>query len=573
MTNSKTNIAWFITIGVFIFHFLPYLLYPGDAYIRIHDTLEGEWIWLHILNETNTAWNFNSDTLIEPVMNGLPRSTMPTGLSVMMVMVNLFGTYWGYVINYLLVHMVGFAAMYLFLRTHIFKDEENKSYAIYASLIFSLIPVYTPFGLSVMSQPTLIHIFLLALKKQAKYYHYILLLLFPLYSSIVWMGIPLLMFVALFWIYIAIRKRKWFPQFMLSGLLLALSYALVNYTIFQLIFDPPPGFVSHRQAYHLYMFGGPDLGTSLVDFTHQFFTLHYHVGTMLTLPILLLGIIVYKKGDTVLRNTLWVILGIVVFQAFYSFFEYYIGDKVGFIRSFRLNRLNILLPVLWVTGFALIIKKMQETNFLKKIIPVSIVCLILTTTIGNDEILNNYRRMLGVYHLPTFKEYMAPNQFAQIKEHIGEDPKNYRVACIGMNPSILQYNGFYTLDGLQSVYDLNYKKEFRKIFAGELEKDKELQQYFDGWGNRCYVYSSKLGIDWDAFMISQRIGQHKRHINSSIPIQLNSEAFSKLGGKYLISAIEIESPETSGFKLKKDFGKNDLFWHLYLYQVIDEKEI
>ena len=573
MKTSNIHIAWYITIGVFIFHFLPYFLFPGDAYIRIHDTLEGEWIWLHVLNETNTAWNFSSNAVIEPIMNGLPRSTMPTGLSVMMVMVKLFGTYWGYVVNYLLVHIVGFLAMYLFLRTHIFKDNENKSYAIYVSLIFSLIPVYTPFGLSVMSQPTLIHIFLLALKSKAKYYHYILLVLFPLYSSIVWMGIPLLMFVAMFWIYIAIRKKKLFPQYILSGLALTISYALVNYTIFQLIFDPPAGFVSHRQAYNLYMFSGPDILTSIVDIIHQFFTIHYHAGTMLTLPILLLGLIVYKKGNTVLRNTFWIIMGIVLFQAFYNFFEYYIGDKIGFVKSFRLNRMNILLPVLWISGLALIIKELKEIHFLKKIIPAALICIALTTTFGNDEILNNYRRIVGVYHLPTFKEYMAPDQFAEIKKYIGEDPKDYRVACIGMNPSILQYNGFYTLDGLQSVYDLNYKKEFRKIFANELEKDEEIKQYFDGWGNRCYIYSSDLGNSWNSFIISKYIGKQKRHIYKEIDIQLDSKAFIHLAGKYLITSIEIKSPEKSGLKMLKDFGISDLFWHLYLYKPIDETEI
>lgn len=566
MKTSKINIAWYVTIGIFIFHFLPYFIYPGDAYIRIHDTLEGEWIWLHTLNETNTALNFDPDTKIDQVMNGLPRSAMPTGLSMMMLLVNLLGTYWGYVVNYFLVHLVGFGAMYLFLRSHIFKDEENKHYAIYVSLIFSLIPVYTPFGLSVMSQPTLIHIFVLALKRQAKYYHYILLVLFPLYSSIVWMGLPLLMFIGLFWIYIAIKKKNFFIQYISCAIILTLSYALVNYNMFQLIFSPPAGFISHREAYNLYMFSGPRIGTSLVDFAHQFFTLHYHVGTMLTLPIFVLGLIVYKKGDTVLRNTFWVILGIVIVQAFYSYFEYYVGDKVDFIKSFRLNRFNILLPVMWIAGLALIIKEMKQ-SFLKKLIPITIVCLTLTTTFGNDEILNNYRRMVGVYHLPTFKEYMAPDQFAEIKKFIGEDTKNYRVACLGMNPSILQYNGFYTLDGLQSVYDLNYKKEFRKIFEKELEKDNNIKQYFDGWGNRCFIYAAMLGKEWDSFMTPKNF-----QIQSRIKtIDLNSQAFQNLNGKYLISAYKIEFEDPSSFELLNTFDDKNSYWRLYLYQAKNEK--
>jgi hypothetical protein len=569
LNTSKINIAWYITIGVFIVHFLPYFLYPGNAYIRIHDTLEGEWIWLHVLNETHTSLDFNPDTKIDQVMNGLPRSAMPTGLSMMMLLVNLLGTYWGYVVNYLLVHLVGFGAMFLFLRSHIFKEDSQKHYAIYVSLIFSLIPVYTPFGLSVMSQPTLIHIFVLALKRQAKYYHYILLLLFPLYSSIVWMGIPLLMFIGLFWIYIAIRKRNLFPQYISGAVLLTLSYALVNFNMFQLMLSPPPGFISHRQAYNLYMFGGPQLVTSLVDFAHQFFTLHYHVGTMLTLPIFLLGLIVYRKGNMVMRNTFLVIVGIVLVQAFYSYFEYYVGSQVGFIKSFRLNRFNILLPVMWISGLALIIKELYQSPFLKKIIPVTIVCIIFTTMVGNDEILNNYRRMIGVYHLPTFKEYMAPNQFAEIKKYIGDDPKNYRVACVGMNPSILQYNGFYTLDGLQSVYDLNYKKEFRKIFAGELadlslKKVPALIQYFDGWGNRCYIYSSWLGNNWDAFL-KTKDDPINQGVKFSLPISINQDAFKALGGKYIISSVPLVFEyEVSLAQIFKD---EHSCWRLFLYEI------
>jgi len=558
LKKNKINIAWIVTIGIFIFHFLPYFLYPGNAYIRIHDTLEGEWIWLHVLNETNTAVDFNPDTQIDQIMNGLPRSAMPTGLSMMMLLVNLFGTYWGYVVNYFLVHLVGFGAMYLFLRSHIFKDAENKHYAIYVSLIFSLIPVYTPFGLSVMSQPTLIHIFVLALKRQAKYYHYILLVLFPLYSSIVWMGLPLLIFIGIFWIYIAIKKRNLFPQYIFSTILLAGSYALINFNMFQLIFSPPAGFVSHRNEYNLYMFHGPDWVTSMVDFAHQFFTLHYHVGTMLTLPILILGIIVYKKGDHVLRNTFWVILGIVIVQAFYSYFEYYIGNHVEFIKSFRLNRFNILLPVMWIAGLALIIKEMKQ-SFLKKLIPITIICLTFTTTFGNDEILNNYRRIFGVYHLPPFKEYMAPSQFEEIKSFIKEDPKNYRVACIGMNPSILQYNGFYTLDGLQSVYDLNYKNKFREIFANELEKDEEIKQYFDGWGNRCYIFSYMLGKDW--------ISSGAKEIEITPIIDINVDAFKNLGGKYLMSPFLFNFKDSENIQLIKVFSQPDSYWNIHLYQV------
>ena len=213
---------------------------------------------------------------------------------------------------------------------------------------------------------------------------------------------------------------------------------------------------------------------------------------------------------------------------------------------------------MWIAGLALIIKEMKQ-SFLKKLIPITAICLTLTTTFGNDEILNNYRRIFGVYHLPPFKEYMASDQFEEIKSFIKEDPKNYRVACIGMNPSILQYNGFYTLDGLQSVYDLNYKNKFREIFANELEKDEEIKQYFDGWGNRCYIFSYMLGKDW--------ISSGAKEIEITPIIDINVDAFKNLGGKYLMSPFLFNFKDSENIQLIKVFSQPDSYWNIHLYQV------
>ena len=555
----RIKTAWYIALVVTILHFLPYILYPGNAYIRIHDTLEGEWIWLDILDKSNTAVDFNPSTKVEQVMNGLPRSAMPTGISVMMLLVNMFGTYWGYIINYCMVHLIGFAAMYFFLQTHIFKREDDKPLIIYVSLIFSLIPVYSPFGLSVMSQPTLIHIFILALKNQARYYHYILLVLFPFYSSLVWMGIPLIMLLGLFWMYKMIKYRMIFPQYILGIIILTISYALVNINMFQLMLFPPEGFISHRKEYNLYLLNPPKLGGAMADFAHQIFTMHYHVGTTLTLPILILGIIVYKSRHPFFKKLFILVISIVVFQAFYGYFEYYIGSHIDFIQSFRFNRFNIVLPTIWLAALALIYREMQQSDFLKKLISISVFTLIITTSLGNDELLHNYRRIFGTYHLPPFKTYMATSEFDEIKKSIGKNPFQYRVAALGMNTAILQYNGFYTLDGLQSVYDLNYKKKFRKVFAAEIEKDLLLKWYFDGWGNRCYIFSSELGIDW----ISNKVDYSTY---SSYNIELNGQAFKDLGGEYIISPYKFIFTNQS-FSLVQQFNSKEWYWNLYLYKV------
>lgn len=74
------------------------------------------------------------------------------------------------------------------------------------------------------------------------------------------------------------------------------------------------------------------------------------------------------------------------------------------------------------------------------------------------------------YNAPTFREFYASEQFKEIKEYIGRPQDSYRVASIGLHPSIAQYNGFYTLDTYNNLYPLSYKYEFRKIIEKELEK-------------------------------------------------------------------------------------------------------
>jgi hypothetical protein len=564
----KVKAAWYITAGVFLLHFLPYLLYPGDAYIRIHDTLDGEWIWLHVLNQTHTAWNFHADTVVAPIMNGLPRSAMPTGISVPMFLVYVFGAYWSYVINYSLIHLVGFASMYFFLRKYVIKENvdpaaENHSKAliIYTSLIFSLIPVYTPFGLSVMGQPLLAGIFITSLKGGLKYYHYLLLALFPLYSSLVWIGIPAIIALSFIWIYQAARNKKIYFQYILAAFILTVSYALVNYNIFQIALFPPEGFISHRTAYQSYLFMPPNLQWSINDFLQHFFTLHHHVGTMVTIPIILMGVIAYNKNNQWLKNISILIFVIVIFQSTYNFFEYYVGPYIGFIRSFRLSRFNIALPFLWMMVLVLALKHWRSVPVLRKTLPVVLFSILLITSLGNDEILHNYRRIVGAYHFPTYKNYIAENQFGAIKKLIGKDPSTYRIACLGMNPAIPQYNGFYTLDGLQSIYNLNYKKQFRKIFQKELEKNKDLSDYFDGWGNRCYIFSDEVGKEWDAFLPPERTDR-------KVHIELDPVAFKALGGEYIFSAFELEN--LPGFHPLMVAEGKDSWWKVHVYQVNHE---
>lgn len=558
--SSLEKMAWGTAFFVLLIQFFPYLVMGKDAYMRIHDTLEGEWIWLHILNETNTAWDFEKETTIPQVMNGLIRSAFPTGLSVQMVFLTIFGTFWGYVINKLVVLLIGFVGMYLLLKDYFIKNQKYRYIAILCAALFMALPYFPVFGISITGQALLLWAFLNLRKNQQTILSFIIVLLFPFYSSIVWIAIPGLLALGLMLIYHLIKYKR-IPYLYVLGMMgMAVMYIVVNYEMFESTMMDD-AFVSHRSAYELYEYNQPSLSSSIVETLQFLGTLHYHIATFVALPILLAFVLSLKVKNYRRKPQfmLAIILAICVFQGFYNLIEFSLGDRFAFLSAFRLNRFSSMLPLFWILLFALSLAAMSDKRKLSVfILPIFFVQLFVAL-FGNDEVLNNYRLMVGIHKFPSYNEYLAPQQFEEIAQYINEPKENYRVASLGLSPTIAQFNGFYTLDGLQSLYDLNYKQKFRRIFAGEIDKSKEIEAYFDGWGNRCYIFSSELGVEYPAYYISNNSPQTVQNLD------FNAAAFSELGGKYLISAVEIKNAAQTGLTLEKIFNEEKEWRTIFLY--------
>jgi len=247
---------------------------------------------------------------------------------------------------------------------------------------------------------------------------------------------------------------------------------------------------------------------------------------------------------------------IVLWQAFYPFIEFLISD-ITFIKSFRFNRFAFLLPFFWFLILLISLDGIARRPLLRRTIPFIIIAQFLILFLSNDESAHNYKKLLGIDNFPSFNEYLAVNQFQEIKQTI-PIRKGEKTLSIGMSPSIAQYNGFETLDGLFSVYDLDYKKEFRKLFEYELAKsDWKKQEYFDNWGNRCYIFPAELKIE----NVANNQSAHDQLKLKNF--QLNMEQFKKMGGKYIFSAAEILNYKNLNLKLLKRINHNH-FWTIYV---------
>ena len=130
-----------------------------------------------------------------------------------------------------------------------------------------------------------------------------------------------------------------------------------------------------------------------------------------------------------------------------------------------------------------------------------------------------------------------------------------------MHPTVALYNGFYCLDGYCGNGRLDYKNEFGKISRAELDSDPILHAFFKYWGNRCYIVAEELGPE---FMWTKDL---KKSISG---ISLNLEEFQKMGGAYILSAVEIKNPERSGLALLSVFEHSESAWIIYLYEPLEK---
>ncbi len=93
----------------------------------------------------------------------------------------------------------------------------------------------------------------------------------------------------------------------------------------------------------------------------------------------------------------------------------------------------------------------------------------------------------------------------------------------------------------------------------ELAKSEYLTEYFDGWGNRCYLFSAEC----PGYYTIEKGGFYFQDY------QLNREALAELGGSYLFSAAYILNAEEQGLSLLREepFETMDSYYRIFVYAV------
>lgn len=559
---------------------LPSLILGQDAIFTYHDQLDGELI-AYLLQARHL---FQGDILPE-FMGGMSKTalTLPAPLCVLLFLGG--DGYGGLTALLIMGRLCGYVGMYLLCRETV---KERWISAVIGGL-YAILPFLPVYGLSQFGIPLLFWCAILL--KQGKHTKSALcgIAFYTLCSSLALVGFGL---IGMGFVLLAVdffrNRRKaglWRP---FSGLLLMFGlYVAANARLISQILGD--GSLSHKAEYRL----------SPASFFSTFMEClirgqqHSEDNHILLLAVAVAAAAVWifnvktgkkhisadKDGDAVY------LLHVIVFCLCWNIFfalaaalwdsapGVAMRSSLSALGAFQLNRLLWIAPCLWylagACGLALVWKMFQKREGAAAVLCCGLLagaalCITGVQILLDGDVKSNIQKLRNPdYGLLSFKDYYAIGVMEQVEEFIrqetGQSKNEYLAASLGIDPAAALYHGFWCLDGYSNNYSLEYKHAFRRIIAPELEKSSYLSDYFDGWGNRCYLFSSEI----PGYYTVQKNGFWFQDY------ELNTQAFRELGGRYIFSAAYIMNAGEQGLALLREqpFETDDSYYRIFVYRV------
>jgi hypothetical protein len=545
----------FLALLIIAIYLSPLFVLQENAHIRVHDNLDSNLAWYKVLAESGEMFG-TVNASIPQIINGVPRNAFGTEYSIIVWLYALFPTMLAYGLSQAITRFIAFMGMYLLLKKHLLPGKQWLFFQIATALAFALTPFWPSGMLSTLGMPLALWAFLTIRDDGGGWKEYLVLTLLPFYASIVLGFFFFLSSMGILWIVDVLRRKGWNLRFLLSIAYMTCIFMLVEYRlIYSFLFSTEPN--SRDEYFHASL-----PLWRVIRLTFKNFVLgHTHVMTvhgLFILPVMFLAFYLVFSKKLWRQERVFIFLFVINFllSAWYAFWFYEgwlpLTKRFHFMDTFNFARYHFLRPMVIYAGFALALKILSLHSVSgAKTAKWIVILQILLLGVFNDEI---------IYHQkPSVKEFYAEELFMEIKEHIKLPQKEYRVASIGIHPAVSQFNGFYTIDTYNNFYPLSYKHQFRKIIEKELEKNRTIRKYFDQWGGRCYIFTAQLG---KSYMI-------KKHSKKELTnLEINTQIFKEMGGRYIFSALPINKAEEIQLELEGVFESKSSAWKIYLYKTL-----
>lgn len=551
---TEKSLIWLSLLLVTLFY-LPYLILGENASVTINDNLDSIFVWYKIILDTKTVFAANNVS-IPPFMNGITRVSFPSEFNFTYLWFWIFGPVNAYIFERFLLSYIAFFGMLLLLKKYIIPGERYLLVQYGVAVSFALLPHWPFGGLCVPGLPILLFAFLNLLNGEKRFSNWFIIACYPFYSSLITSGFFFIGLLLIILIDYFVKKRRIPVTFCLGILVLISLYIISHYRLFW-AFLIDGNYISHRTEFIREKI---TLYKSIANFVYG---LYYSNQVVLTSIIISCFVMwKYKEMSRMFKNVLlFIIITLLVSSLLDSVFLTTVTNFLFQKLPVNLERIAWIYPLLWMILFAISLAYLTKKYKFGIHFALTAVFLQLLFNISRHELvvtsLSIKSGYLKIERDPSFKTFFAAKQFSEISEFIGDHKESYRVLSLGIHPSISQYNGFYTIDGYASLYELKYKEIFRRIIKNEISKNASVNSYFENWGSRAYLYTaSDIG-----YMNLKNNSIELPHLDFDIKM------IKQLNGKYILSAVRLNEALNPDFLFLKKFSNADSAWDIYLYKI------
>lgn len=573
---KKLIANWYLVLiaGFFVFAGGVFFICGENSMIAVHDNLDLFTPQFQMMKNTKTFWAHGVDV---PFLGGISRDVLPSEFSLYTMLYMILPDYIAYVAGYLLKIVIA-----LFSCILLAKDMYGENYMDYKPLVYlvgfayGILNVFPAFGIPFASIPLVIFL-IRKIYKSPSLGWYAALFFYPFLSYFSYFGLFILAYMAVSFIWLWIRDRR-FPgrillaigvlsagciacEYRLFGTMLLSGQATIRSTmregsftageIVKTVEDVLVNGMFHAESMHKYLIL-PVCAVYFLYLNFNFFRKKNIKGIFRDLYNLLMLVLIFNS----------VVYGIYYWEGFRKVIETICPPLTGW----QFNRTIFFSPFIWYAAFFLVLKRLYDSRrkgmkMAADALALFAVCIIIFSgTRYNDLYHTCYSQALQLLKGKTadqlsYGEFYSAELFEKAKQDLGY--KGEWAAAYGFYPATLEYNGISTLDGYLGFYSQEYKEAFRKIIAPALERVEESRVYFDDWGARAYLYS---GTDLSI------VNGFRTYQVQEQDIYIDMNAFKALYGEFIFSRIKITNAEKAGLSLAGTYTHESSPYTLYVYR-------
>ncbi len=567
---------WYVIVaaGFTAFAALIFFAFGESSMIAVHDNLDLFVAQFQMLKNTNSFWAHGAEV---PFLGGVTRDNLPSEFSLYTMLYMLLPSYYAYVVGYLLKIVIAIASAILLAKDFCGEQYGKDRPIVWMSgLAYGILNVFPAFGIPFASIPLVVYL-LRRIYRNPSLKWYVALFFYPMLSYFSYFGLFILAYMCVAFLWLWMKDKKLPKSMLLAIVVLAAGCIVCEYRLFGVMLFSDAETI--RSTMEAGSYNAPDILKTMWEGFSQGMFHAESVHTYLVMPVCLIYF-VYLNGSYILQknakaifhdtyNLLMltlvfnsVVYGIYYWEGFRSLIEMLVPPLTGW----QFNRTIFFSPFVWYAAFFLVLKRLYDgqrkcLRYTANVLAFAAVLIIVFSgTRYNDFyhtcVTKAYELLKGKESEQlNYGEFYSTELFEKAKEEIGYDGE-WSVAY-GFHPAILEYSNIATLDGYLGFYEQAYKEDFREVIAPALERMPVTKDYYDTWGARAYLYS---GTD-ESIVAATRSYQVTDN-----DIYINTEAFKKLGGRYIFSRIELSNAGDRGLNLLGAYTEETSPYTLYVYE-------